>query len=66
MLTVPFLLHHMLFLISRINRLYTRDYRTLSGLRQFFTTESPLKMMKNASYFTLIAPFVLKIIKFFS
>ena len=27
----------------------------LSGVRQFPTTESPLKMMKNASYFMLIA-----------
>ena len=27
------------------------------GLRQSLTTESPLKMMKNAFYFTLKAPF---------
>ena len=33
----------------------------LSGLRQFFATESPLKMMKNAIYFTLKPLFVLKI-----
>ena len=26
----------------------------LSGLRQFWTNESPLRMMKNAFYFTLI------------
>ena len=38
----------------------------LSGLRQFFVTESPLKMMKNAFYFTLKALFVLKIFKFLS
>ena len=38
----------------------------LSGLRQFFATESPLKMMKNAFYFTLKALFVLKIFKFLS
>ena len=37
---------------------------TLSGLRQNLATESPLKMMKNASYFTLRAPFVLQILKF--
>ena len=26
---------------------------SLSGLRQFLATESPLKMVKNGSYFTL-------------
>ena len=39
---------------------------TLSGPRQFLATESSLKMMKNAFYFTLKALFVLKIIKFLS
>ena len=38
----------------------------LSGLRQFFTTESPLKIMKNAFYFTSKALFVLKIFNFLS
>ena len=38
----------------------------LSGLRQFFATESPLKMMKNAFYFTSKALFVLKIFNFLS
>ena len=38
----------------------------LSGLRQFLAFESPLKRMKNAFYFTLKAPFVLKIFKFLS
>ena len=37
---------------------------TLSGLRQFLAAESPLKMMKNAFYFTSKALFVLKIFKF--
>ena len=37
---------------------------TLSRLRQFLATESPLQMMKNAFYFTLKALFVLKIFKF--
>ena len=37
---------------------------TLSGLRQFLATESPLKMMKNASYFTLKALFALKMFTF--
>ena len=36
----------------------------LSGLRQFLATESLLKMMKNAFYFTSTALFVLKIFKF--
>ena len=39
---------------------------TLSELRQFFAFESPLKMMKNTFYFTLKAPFVLKIFKVLS
>ena len=38
----------------------------LSGLRQFLTNESPLKMMKNAFYFILKALFVPKIFKFLS
>ena len=37
---------------------------TLSGLRQFLETESPLTMLKNAFYFTLKAFFVLKIFHF--
>ena len=36
----------------------------LSGLRQLLPTERPLKMMKNAFYFTLKAIFVLNIFKF--
>ena len=38
----------------------------LSGLIQFFTTDNPLKMTKNAFYFILTALFVLKIFKFLS
>ena len=38
----------------------------LSGLRHFLATESPLKIMKNAFYFTSNALFVLKIFKFLS
>ena len=38
----------------------------LSGPRQFLANESPLKIMKNAFYFTLKALFVLKIFKFLS
>ena len=33
----------------------------LLGMRQFLVCESPLKMMKNAFYFTLKALFVLEI-----
>ena len=36
----------------------------LSGLRQFLANKSPLKMMKNAFYFTSKAIFILKILKF--
>ena len=39
---------------------------TLSGLRQFLAAEGPLKMMKNAFYFTSKAPFVLNIFRFLS
>ena len=38
----------------------------LSSLRQFLATESPLKMLKNAFYFTLEALLVLKVFKFLS
>ena len=38
----------------------------LSCLRQFLATESPLKIMKNAFYFTLKDLFVLRIFKFLS
>ena len=37
-----------------------------SGLRQFLTTESPLKVMKSAFYFIFKTLFVLKIFKFLS
>ena len=38
----------------------------LSDLRQFLTTENPLKMMKNAFYIMLKAFFVLDIFTFLS
>ena len=38
----------------------------LSGLRQFLATESPLKMIKNAFYFTSKAFSILKIYKILS
>ena len=38
----------------------------LLGLRQFLTTENPLKMMKNAFYYMLHAIFALKIFTFLS
>ena len=38
----------------------------LSDLRQFLTTEGPLKFMKNAFYFMLKAIFFLKIFTFLS
>ena len=39
---------------------------TLSGLRQRVAIESPLRMMKNAFYFTSKAPFFIKIFKVLS
>ena len=39
---------------------------TPSGLRHFWAIESPLKIMKNAFYFSTKALYVLKIIKFLS
>ena len=47
------------------------NYQTIvkgapSGQRQFFATESSLKMRKNAFYLTLKALFDLKIFKFLS
>ena len=36
----------------------------LSGLRQFLSTERPLKMMRDVFYFILKALFVLKIFKY--
>ena len=38
----------------------------LSDLRKFLAIESPLKMMKNAFYFTLKALFLLKLFTFLS
>ena len=46
---------------------YKENFKgALSNLRQFLATESLLKMMRNALYFTLEALFVLKIFKFLS
>ena len=52
--------------IIKINIIKIYMKGALSGLRQFLATKSPLKMMKNAFYFTSKTPFVLKIFKFFS
>ena len=62
------------YIVDKYNKTYHRKIKTnpvdikgaLSGLRQFLTTESPLKMMKNVFYFTSKALFVLKIFKFLS
>ena len=48
------------------NNLISNFKGALSGLRQFLATESPLKTMKYAFYFTSKALFVLKIFKFLS
>ena len=44
--------------------LFVKD--VLLGLKQFLATECPLKMVKNVSYITSKAPFILKISKFLS
>ena len=56
------------FLISdRFILLYTISLKdALLGLKKCLATESPLKMMKIASYFILKSLFVLKIFKFLS
>ena len=48
------------------NFIHEKVKGALWGLRQYLATESPLKMMKNAFYFTLKVLFVLKISKFLS
>ena len=66
-LTVPLLLHHMLFLGSRINRLLqeiTISTGALSGLRQFLAVESSIKITKNGFRSSLKALFINKTIKF--
>ena len=50
------------FVITR----YERVKGALSSLKQFWATESPLKMMENAFYFTSNVLFALKIFKFLS
>ena len=56
--------------VSHVN-LYTLSSKlnfkgALLGLRQFFATESRLKMMENVFYYILKALFVIKIFKFLS
>ena len=63
-LTVSFLLHQMLFLISRMNRLYTRDYYFHRCTLRSKTIFGLLKMMKNAFYFILKTLIFLKIFNF--
>ena len=50
-------------LLAKMKERITELNRALSDLIQFLATESPLKMMKNAFYFTSKACFVLEIIK---
>ena len=53
--------------LDQISEYYSENVKgALSYLRQFLTTKSPLKMMKNAFYFTSKALFVLKMFQFFS
>ena len=53
--------------LNTLFTLWTTAFKgTLQGLRQFLISESPLIVMKNAFYFTVKVPFVLKIFKFLS
>ena len=54
----------MLMCINLANQIIIKG--ALPGLRQFLASKSPLKMMKNAFYFTSKALFVLKLFKFLS
>ena len=54
------------YYLCSINILKTYFKGALLGLKQFLAIESPLKMIKNNFYFTLKAPLVVKIFKFFS
>ena len=57
----------MLFSAKKVHRISSFgpcDVNTLSSLRQFLAIESPLKMMRNAFYFTLKAVFILEIFQF--
>ena len=49
-----------------INQYKSKVKGAISGLRRFLGTESLLKMIKNAFYFTLKALLVLKIFRFLS
>ena len=49
-----------------LNRVFSCFKGALSGLRQFLATESPLRTMENAFYFTSKALFILMIFNFLS
>ena len=53
-------------LIQDMSEAFAELTSRLSSLRQFLAAESPLKMKKNAFYFTLKALFVLKLSTFLS
>ena len=48
---------------SKLYAGYSVSKGALSGMRRFMASENPLKIMKNAFYFTSKALFVLKILK---
>ena len=60
-----------MFETSLLNDFHKKNWKetlkdAVEGLRQFLESESPLKKLKNAFYFTLKALFILKIFKFLS
>ena len=62
----PYFHYEVIFCYSKLFESAFNFQGALLGLRQFLATESPLKMMENAFYFTSNTLFVLKIFKFLS
>ena len=52
--------------LPSLDNYHFKAFGSLSVLRRFLTTESPLKMMKNVFRFILKALFILEIFKFLS
>ena len=64
-LTIYLTIKH-IYIGSLVSRIINSFKDVLLGLRTFLATENPLKMMKNAFYFTLKPLFVLKTFNLFS
>ena len=62
----PYFHYEVIFCYAELFECAFNFQDALLGRRQFLATESPLKMMENAFYFTSNTLFVLKIFKFLS